>query len=74
LKTLRQFLHDVVAVRRGDLGAARLKLEQDRLDRRSFLRETKPECSKTHAPVASPGPEFGEPALMRIQHDFANGH
>jgi hypothetical protein len=38
LNTLRQFLHDVVAVRRSDLGAARLKLEQDRLERISSLR------------------------------------
>jgi hypothetical protein len=33
LKTLREFLHDVVAVRRGDHSAIRLKMEQERLDR-----------------------------------------
>ena len=33
LKTMREFLHDVVAVRRGDHSAARLKLEQERLER-----------------------------------------
>jgi len=32
-KTLRAFLHDVVAVRRGDHSAARLKMEQQRLER-----------------------------------------
>ena len=33
LKMLREFCHDVVAVRRGDHSAARLKLEQERLER-----------------------------------------
>jgi hypothetical protein len=33
LKTLREFLHDVVAVRRGDHSGARLKIEQERLER-----------------------------------------
>ena len=33
LKTLREFCQDVVAVRRGDHSAARLKMEQDRLER-----------------------------------------
>ena len=33
LKVLREFCHDVVAVRRGDHSAARLKMEQDRLER-----------------------------------------
>jgi hypothetical protein len=33
LKVLREFCHDVVAVRRGDHSAARLKMEQERLGR-----------------------------------------
>jgi len=33
LQILREFLHDVVAVRRGDHRAARLKMEQERLER-----------------------------------------
>ena len=33
LKTLREFCHDVVALRRGDHSGARLKMEQDRLER-----------------------------------------
>ena|ERR1039458_8944758 len=33
LKMLREFCHDVVAVRRGDHSAARLKMEQERLER-----------------------------------------
>jgi hypothetical protein len=33
LKVLREFLRDVVAVRRGDHSAARLKIEQERLER-----------------------------------------
>jgi hypothetical protein len=33
LKVLREFCHDVVALRRGDLSAARLKMEQERLER-----------------------------------------
>jgi hypothetical protein len=33
LKTLRELCHDVVAVRRGDHSAARLKMEQERLER-----------------------------------------
>jgi hypothetical protein len=33
LKLLREFCHDVVAVRRGDHCAARLKMEQERLER-----------------------------------------
>jgi hypothetical protein len=33
LKVLREFCHDVVAVRRGDHSAARLKMEQERLER-----------------------------------------
>jgi hypothetical protein len=33
LKVLREFCHDVVAVRRGDHSAARLKMEQDRQER-----------------------------------------
>jgi hypothetical protein len=33
LKVLREFCHDVVALRRGDHSAARLKLEQERLER-----------------------------------------
>jgi hypothetical protein len=46
LKTLREFLHDVVAVRRGDHSAARLKMAQNRLERRSVLREgTQPNAS-----------------------------
>jgi hypothetical protein len=39
LRTLREFLHDVVAVRRGDHRAARLKIEQDRLDRQQHKTE-----------------------------------
>lgn len=34
LKVLREFCHDVVAVRRGDHSAARLKMEQERLERK----------------------------------------
>ena len=33
LKVLREFCHDVVALRRGDHSAARLKIEQERLAR-----------------------------------------
>ena len=33
LKVLREFCHDVVALRRGDHSAARLKIEQERLER-----------------------------------------
>ena len=33
LKVLREFLRDVVSVRRGDHSAARLKIEQERLER-----------------------------------------
>jgi hypothetical protein len=33
LKTLRELCHEVVAVRRGDHSAARLKMEQERLER-----------------------------------------
>jgi hypothetical protein len=33
LKVLREFCHDVVALRRGDHSAARLKIEQERLQR-----------------------------------------
>lgn len=33
VKVLREFLRDVVAVRRGDQSGARLKLEQERLER-----------------------------------------
>jgi len=33
LKVLREFCHDMVALRRGDLSAARLKMEQERLER-----------------------------------------
>jgi hypothetical protein len=33
LKTLREFCHDVVALRRGDHSGARLKIEQERLER-----------------------------------------
>jgi hypothetical protein len=33
LKVLREFLRDVVSVRRGDHSAARLKMEQERLER-----------------------------------------
>jgi hypothetical protein len=33
LKVLREFCHDLVAVRRGDHSAARLKMEQERLER-----------------------------------------
>ena len=33
LKVLREFCHDVVALRRGDHSAARLKMEQERLER-----------------------------------------
>jgi hypothetical protein len=40
LKTLREFCHDVVAVRRGDHSAARLKMDQERLARQR--QETKP--------------------------------
>jgi hypothetical protein len=33
LKVLREFCHDMVALRRGDLSAARLKMEHERLER-----------------------------------------
>jgi hypothetical protein len=33
LKVLRGFCHDLVAVRRGDISTARLKIEQERLER-----------------------------------------
>jgi hypothetical protein len=38
LKVLREFLRDVVAVRRGDHSAARLKIEQERLERLQRMR------------------------------------
>ena len=44
LKVLREFCHDVVAVRRGDYSAARLKMEQVRLER---------ECEKTEEEVVA---------------------
>jgi hypothetical protein len=43
LKTLREFCHDVVAVRRGDHSVARLKMEQERLARQH--QETQTEAS-----------------------------
>jgi uncharacterized membrane protein YccC len=39
LKVLRDFLRDVVSVRRGDHSAARLKIEQERLDRLQRMRQ-----------------------------------
>jgi hypothetical protein len=38
LKVLREFCHDVVALRRGDHSAARLKMEQERLERLQRMR------------------------------------
>jgi hypothetical protein len=70
LKTLRQFLHDVVAVRRGDLGAARLKLEQERLEGLSFRR--KPGGTGV-PPVVSPKPERSAPPSKTRRHDYRVG-
>jgi hypothetical protein len=39
LKVLREFCHDVVALRRGDHSAARLKIEQERLERLKDMRQ-----------------------------------
>ena len=39
LKVLREFCHDVVALRRGDHSAARLKIEQERLERLQRTRQ-----------------------------------
>jgi hypothetical protein len=39
LKVLREFCHDVVALRRGDHSAVRLKIEQERLDRLQRMRQ-----------------------------------
>jgi hypothetical protein len=39
LKVLREFLRDVVSVRRGDHSAARLKMEQERLERLQRIRQ-----------------------------------
>ena len=39
LKVLREFCHDVVALRRGDHSAARLKIEQERLERLQRMRQ-----------------------------------
>ena len=39
LKVLREFCHDVVALRRGDHSAARLKIEQERLERLQQMRQ-----------------------------------
>ena len=39
MKVLREFCHDVVALRRGDHSAARLKIEQERLERLQRMRQ-----------------------------------
>ena len=39
LKVLREFLRDVVSVRRGDHSAARLKIERERLERLQRMRQ-----------------------------------
>ena len=50
LKVLREFSRDLVALRRGDQSAARLKLKQERQDRRW----AKTEPPATGAPVSDP--------------------